>query len=77
MQFTLLQNWDDINADYHIRVIIRKDQWHKWYDEMMRRYTEREEPPAIGERLFDVDECQECGIISAEHLTECLKFLAK
>lgn len=81
MQFTLLQHWEDTNhADIVgndiIIMTIPDHQWQKWYDEMMRRFREKEEPPAISERLFDVDESAEIGVIGIEHLQECLKFLA-
>lgn len=81
MQFTVLQNWESINADYDIRVRIRKDEWQKWYKEMMRRFsdnTNRLEKAILKteEKTYDVDECQELWVIWIEHLTECLAFLA-
>lgn len=60
MQFTLLQHWENINHNHGIQVTIEDKLWHKWYDEMMRRYRAISILNYNEIRTYDVDECQEC-----------------
>ena len=45
-------------------------QWGAWYQEQMRRFRTK-----TTKGVFDIDESQECGIISPEHFQEFIKFI--
>jgi len=45
--------------------LVSSPEWKKWYEHASRKM------------LYDVDECQELGIMSAEHFKDFMKFCKK
>jgi hypothetical protein len=52
-------------------VDISDEDYRLWYNEMMRRFREKEE------EVFDVDEAFECDRMSLAHYKSMFRFLSK
>jgi len=72
------KNPREINRDTFWRTIVNSPQWKKWYDEQVKRFARHvRKNSKVFTGCFDVDECQECGIISPRHFQEFIKFIKR
>jgi hypothetical protein len=78
--------WDSGCFEYHCscgihdsfwKTVTNSPQWSAWYKEQSKRFHEfaKTLDKTIG--VFDIDECQECGMISQAHFQKFLKFVIK
>lgn len=61
------------------RTMIMSNEWKDWYKEIKERIKRGkfDKKGMFTEKVFDVDECQELGIMSPEHWKEFLKFILR
>ena len=73
--FTAMNTGADCCVDKHqtfYGAIMNSPQWKAWYKEMQERLCKVGQDGLI---VFDIDECESCGIISDRHLQEFFKFV--
>ena len=54
--------------------IVASPEWKAWYKEMMSRIREANKTMNY-KGCYDIDESQECGVISKGHWSEFVKFI--
>lgn len=58
------------------KTVIESPQWERWSKENDSRFSKfaRKEKIIKNKPFFDVLECESCGIVSAKHFQEFMKF---
>ena len=77
--FTALNQGADCCKNKHqtfYGAIVKSPQWHKWYEEQMKRFSElTNDKTKVAKPTFDIDESEGCGVISDGHIQEFFKFI--
>jgi hypothetical protein len=58
------------------QTVIRSPQWQAWKEEVRRRLDKHVEMKSeVFSGVWDVEESQECNLISKEHFADFIKFI--
>ena len=60
--------------DSFYSTVVASPEWKAWYKEMMKRMKKASKTMNY-KGCYDIDESQECGVISKGHWAEFIKFI--
>ena len=77
-KFRILKDFEqDISADNWIKAEINYELWEKWSDHNYQNFRKLREVNFDGSLnipCYDIDECQECWMLSRDHFNDFLAF---
>jgi len=69
----------DGNHNSFWKSVVESPEWKAWYKEAERRFRDgkldEKSGRWLGKNTYDVDECQECGIISYDHFASFMEYI--
>ena len=68
-----------INTESFYATVVSSPQWKLWYEEQMKRMNGgrivKKKFYGKGGQVWDIDESQECDLISQNHFQDFIKFI--